>query len=65
MLTVTLIYRKILTMTEFTSVGDDYARHRNLMLAIDQAFNENEDLLENIASDYDDGFVCYSEEEPI
>ena len=52
-------------MTEFTSVGDDYARHRNLMLAIDQAFNENEDLLENIASDYDEGFVCYSEDEPI
>jgi hypothetical protein len=50
-------------MTEFSSVGDDYARHTKLMLAIDQAFNENEDLLENIASDYDDGFVSYSEEE--
>jgi hypothetical protein len=50
-------------MTEFSSVGDDFARHEKLMLAIDQAFSENEDLLENIASDYDDGFVYYLEEE--
>jgi hypothetical protein len=51
-------------MTEFTSVGDDFNRHKDLMLAIDKAFSENEDLLENIASDYDDGFVCYSEDDP-
>jgi hypothetical protein len=50
-------------MTEFTSVGDDFARHKKLMLAIDEVFNENAELLENLASDYDDGFVCYSEEE--
>jgi len=50
-------------MTEFSSVGDDYARHKKLMLAIDKVFNENAELLENIASDYDDGFVSYSEEE--
>ena len=51
-------------MTEFTSVGDDFNRYKDLMLAIDKAFSENEDLLENIASDYDDGFVCYSEDDP-
>ena len=65
MLIMILIYRKILTMTEMTSVGDDFNRYKELMLAIDKAFSENEDLLENIASDYDDGFVCYSEDESI
>jgi len=51
-------------MTKFTSVGDDFNRYKELMLSIYKAFDENEDLLENIASDYDDGFVCYSEDEP-
>jgi len=57
------VRRKERRMTEFSSVGDDYARHTKLMLAIDKVFNENAELLENIASDYDDGFVSYSEEE--
>ena len=41
-------------MTEMTSVGDDFDRHKKLMLAIDKVFNENADLLDNIASDYDE-----------
>ena len=52
------------TMTKFRNVEDDFNRYKDLMLAIDKAFNENEDLLENLASDYDEGFVCYSEDEP-
>ena len=59
---MTLIYRKILTMTEFTSVGDDFNRHTKLMLAIDKVFNENAELLDNIASDYDENGKPYWDE---
>ena len=49
-------------MTEFTSVGDDYARHTKLMLAINKAFYENAELLENIGSDYDESGKPYWDE---
>jgi hypothetical protein len=49
-------------MTEFTSVGDDFDRHRKLMLAIDKVFDENADLLNNIASDYDENGIPYWDE---
>ena len=49
-------------MTEFTSVGDDYERHKKLMLAIDKVFNENADLLDNIGSDYDENGKPYWDE---
>ena len=62
MLIMILIYRKILTMTEFTSVDDDYARHKKLMLAIDKVFNENAELLDNIGSDYDENGKPYWDE---
>ena len=50
------------SMTEFTSVGDDYARHTKLMLAINKAFDENAELLENIGSDYDENGKPYWDE---
>jgi uncharacterized membrane-anchored protein YhcB (DUF1043 family) len=49
-------------MPEFTSVGDDFDRHRKLMLAIDKVFDENADLLNNIASDYDENGTPYWDE---
>ena len=65
MLTVTLIYRKILTMTEMTSVGDDFdetIRTIRLKSAIKKAFEENKELLEKLGSDYDENGKPYWDE---
>ena len=43
-------------------IMDDFDRHKKLMLAIDKVFNENADLLDNIASDYDENGKPYWDE---
>jgi len=45
-----------------TSVGDDFERHKKLMLAIEKAFEENKDLLERLGSDYDENGKPYWDE---
>lgn len=49
-------------MTEFTTVEDDYSRHTKLILAINKAFDDNAELLENIGSDYDESREPYWDE---
>jgi len=56
---------KILTMTEMTSVGDDFdetIRTIRLKSAIEKAFEENKDLLERLGSDYDENGKPYWDE---
>ena len=65
MLILTLIQRKILTMTEMTTVGDDFdetIRTIRLKSAIEKAFEENKDLLERLGSDYDENGKPYWDE---
>ena len=50
-------------MTEMTSVGDDFERTMRLKLAIQQAFEENAELLERLGSDYNEDGVVYWENE--
>ena len=50
-------------MTEMTSVGDDFERTMRLKLAIQQAFEENAELLERLGSDYNEDGVPYWENE--
>ena len=60
-----LIQKKILTMTEMTSVGDDFdetIRTIRLKSAIEKAFEENKDLLERLGSDYDENGKPYWDE---
>ena len=62
---MTLIQRKMLTMTEMTSVGDDFdetIRTIRLKSAIEKAFEENKDLLERLGSDYDENGKPYWDE---
>ncbi len=49
-------------MTEMTSVGDDFERTMRLKLAIQQAFEENAELLERLGSDYDENGIPYWDE---
>ena len=49
-------------MTKFDNVGNDYDRHKKLMLAIDKVFDENAELLENIGSDYDENGTPFWDE---
>lgn len=49
-------------MTEMTSVGDDFERTMRLKLAIQQAFEENKELLERLGSDYDENGIPYWDE---
>jgi hypothetical protein len=57
-----LILKKI-KMTEMTSVGDDFERTMRLKLAIQQAFEENAELLERLGSDYNEDGLPYWENE--
>ncbi len=60
-----LIQKKILTMTEMTSVGDDFdetIRTIRLKSAIEKAFEENKELLERLGSDYDENGKPYWDE---
>ena len=50
-------------MTEMTSVGDYFERTMRLKLAIQQAFEENAELLERLGSDYNEDGVPYWENE--
>lgn len=50
-------------MTEMTSVGDDFERAMRLKLAIQQAFEENAELLERLGSDYNEDGIPYWENE--
>ena len=50
-------------MTEMTSVGDDFERTMRLKLAIQQAFEENAELLERLGSDYNEDGIPYWENE--
>jgi len=55
----------MLTMTEMTSVGDDFdetIRTIRLKSAIEKAFEENKDLLERLGSDYDENGKPYWDE---
>ena len=50
-------------MTEMTSVGDDFERTMRLKLAIQQAFEQNTELLERLGSDYNEDGLPYWENE--